>query len=810
MLDPLAPLDCTPVTPTEALAALRHKLRGSRDPDGISPRALRILPAEAVSYVADVATYSLRYGVVPAAWWHSVITPVPKPGKDLTAASGYRPVAMTSLLSRTMERIIARRTEHIFQDKLRRQHGFLRGRNSASALAHILEPARKQASMSSRAPIEAQGAAHAQTSRKDRSRVYMHKTVLLCIDMTDAFTRIPHAEIIKTMREFGFDEVTIRWVTAWLLDRTFAVRHPLEAVSPNPLPASRGVPQGSVLGPLLFLLIMHILSTRLEQRRASAVTIQGATTVYLDHVMYADDLTIIASAPHVSSALRSANAWLKVVQRWARDMDVPISETKSTAMVCTKDADYSPTQYQHLLEGVTLTSGPICILGVWVNQRLDAEAHRAQIMKTVTPGLHMMERASWWVHPRTSRTLYTNYVLSHLLYAPSIYQCDRLDRWDTAHYAACRLISGAVMSSPAWSVVREAGFRSLKAEITKVGIYEMTRLKTVDRQIFKDFPPAVPVLTCLPYDVAGCDDSRVHFHIRIPKTAVKNVYLKRLSNELRLRGLEPSPPTAAGPWLATDGTVPGSDRPDDEPPRRPAAAAVISDRETPFVVVDRSEGSPSPKACSYSTECEAGLSGLQLLRRDLEARRDRGTPARHAYWITDSLALGAALAKGPLRQTGTYEVWHWRDLLDLNRDFDVDVHIVFVYSHVGYAPNEAADTYADELSLTPAPPETRMWWNDYARYLAGQELMNDDDEEQQGAAAIRQQHGPPGPWFVAKQRISAADAKDLARLRVGLHPSLCSLDHYTPPSACPHCGNLVMGRGGTAVTHMFACTNAHV
>ena len=102
-----------PVTIEEVKTAiLKHNLNGCADPDGITPRLLRLLPPNALELLAKLFDLASA-GRVPRAWKDSVIVALPKPGpnRDYTLAGSWRPIALTSLISRTWERVVALRLE---------------------------------------------------------------------------------------------------------------------------------------------------------------------------------------------------------------------------------------------------------------------------------------------------------------------------------------------------------------------------------------------------------------------------------------------------------------------------------------------------------------------------------------------------------------------------------------------------------------------------------------------------------------------------------------------------------------------------
>ena len=196
------------ISPAEVFEAIRmHPSTNCPDPSGISLAALQAVPFGALhQYLADWFSDCMRRGEVPNDWKLGLITPVFK-GKDKPEgeAASYRPVSITSYISRTWERILVMRME----DRLARLHnsqfGFLRGRTSEQLLGHIRRTLRRT------------------TGVRDKETNKYFVAAGVSFDCTDAFCKIGAATAAKAMRRIGVDESTIRVITSWLTDRMQAV-----------------------------------------------------------------------------------------------------------------------------------------------------------------------------------------------------------------------------------------------------------------------------------------------------------------------------------------------------------------------------------------------------------------------------------------------------------------------------------------------------------------------------------------------------------------------------------------------------------
>ncbi|KAH8611451.1 putative Reverse transcriptase (RNA dependent DNA polymerase) [Trypanosoma vivax] len=181
--------------------------------------------------------YSLRAGQVPAKWRHGTIVPLLKPNKPANSMASFRPATLTSALCKLMERIAARRVRDCIEDKLQPEQAWFRpARSTLGTLMQMTSAVRR---------------------RKDGE-----KTEPVFIDYARAFDSVDHGCIVKELLSFGVEKHLVAWIAGFLKERTAQVR--VNNVLPEEISPSCGVPQGSVLGPLLFIVTADSLSKRLN------------------------------------------------------------------------------------------------------------------------------------------------------------------------------------------------------------------------------------------------------------------------------------------------------------------------------------------------------------------------------------------------------------------------------------------------------------------------------------------------------------------------------------------------------------------
>ena len=262
----------------------------SMGPDAMHPKLLRELAGSLSEPLCALFNKSLSSGVLPDEWKVALISPIYK-GGDKQRPENYRPISLTSVVVKLLERKIKEElvaylsTTGFISD---RQHGFTAGR---SCLSNLLTAREEWA--------------HLLNDRISVDVAY--------IDFQKAFDKVHHTKLLEKLVSLGIGGSLLSWIACFLSGRKQAVR--VGSALSDWIAVGSGVPQGSVLGPLLFMLFVNDLPTRLVSKS----------------LLFADDLKLWR-AIETDEDVKTLQRDLSVLYDWSQENQLPINLGKCVVL----------------------------------------------------------------------------------------------------------------------------------------------------------------------------------------------------------------------------------------------------------------------------------------------------------------------------------------------------------------------------------------------------------------------------------------------------------------------------------------------
>ena len=196
-------------------------------PDKLSIFHLKHLGPRATAYLTALFNDSVNSSRIPAIWKSSIVIPIPKPGKDSSQGTSYRPISLICPAAKVLEALILPTVNaHLLPAD--DQHGLRPGHSTTSALLQLTTD----------------------ISTGFNQNKPPHRTVCVAVDLTAAFDTVSHNVLISKISRSTFPEVTCRWLSCCLRGRQAVTS--CRGVKSSARIVHTGVPQGSKLSPSLF------------------------------------------------------------------------------------------------------------------------------------------------------------------------------------------------------------------------------------------------------------------------------------------------------------------------------------------------------------------------------------------------------------------------------------------------------------------------------------------------------------------------------------------------------------------------------
>lgn len=327
---------------------------------------------------------SLNFSFVPKSWRGTLVTYIPKAGKDTySTADAYRPICLISFLFKTLEKLVDKKIRFIDLEHNKldsSQHAYQEGKGTESAIHSLLSYIEK-----------------ALDSDKINLTVF--------IDISGAFDKTPIDVIEKHARLMGIENWTIKWMVTALKNRRVKSQNENSNIVIKPV---KGIPQGGCLSPLMWCLVVHFLLPRLK-------------SIGMKVTCYADDVAISLVGNDCFTLCEKMNEAMKILKTWCLETGLHVNPKKTQMMRFTRRTKKGMEMKPLKLFGevLTLEKDYIKYLGVYLDPKLSMKSHIEEVYKKAVKSLwatRRMVQQSWGLTPTRMKYLYNQIILPRITY----------------------------------------------------------------------------------------------------------------------------------------------------------------------------------------------------------------------------------------------------------------------------------------------------------------------------------------------------------------------------------------------------------
>ena len=344
----------------------------------------------------------MKDGKMPIMLKSSIVRPIYKNGSK-SDYNNYRPISILPAIEKIMEEVLVRRiTDFIRKYKIidDRQYGFQKGKNINQLLGKFANRVNENLSNN------------------------LHSLIMF-IDFSKAFDTIPHDKLLKSLERSGLRGQCYKLLQDYLKNRTFAVK--VGTSLSTTIDIKYGVPQGSKLGPILFLLYANDMIQQLNNENVFA---------------YADDTAIINSSICLHKAIDKCQKELDIISKWCHDNGLIINARKTKIMYIRPNRKSQQSSISIYYRNFCQNSrekaikleivGEYKYLGVTVDQLFNWHTHVANIRKKLRKACFILNRLSYCGNNKILKIVYHSLAESHIRYGITAWgsstHCSQLQR----------------------------------------------------------------------------------------------------------------------------------------------------------------------------------------------------------------------------------------------------------------------------------------------------------------------------------------------------------------------------------------------
>ena len=381
--------------------------------DGIPVKFLKCNLDVSSKILCHIINLSITTKIVPSGWKVAEVVPLFKSG-DMSKPENYRLISILPSASKLLEKVVHKQLYAFLQRHSlfsNAQFGFRKGHSTSSCILHLTDV----------------------IYRNMDSSLF---TGVVFLDLKKAFDTVDHSILLKKLYKYSISVESITWFESYLTGRKQLIK--VNGVKSSLRDVLCGVPQGSILGPLLFILYINDLFEYLTDTRIN---------------LYADDTALYYADSVQDSLMSTLSSEMHVVGEWLRANKLTLNIAKTKFVIFGTAAKLRNLQDIPLkLYGETIEKlDSMKYLGVFLDSNLSFDRHIDYIVDKAAKKIGVIRKVNECLYRSTALTLYKSLVLPLFDYCDTVYMCTsmgNLSKLQLLQNQACRtiLLAGIYMS----------------------------------------------------------------------------------------------------------------------------------------------------------------------------------------------------------------------------------------------------------------------------------------------------------------------------------------------------------------------------
>lgn len=433
-------------------------------PDDVSPRVLHAGRKILSPILTKFFNASLSSGIYPDLWKRAHITPIHKKD-DPSLTSNYRPVSLLSCTSKVFEKIVTNKLMAYLGDLITdKQSGFLPFHSTVTQLLEIYDEI-----------------VQALNCQKEIQ--------FLFFDISKAFDRVWHRGLLFKLEKFGIKNTMLQWFKSYLTNRKQCVI--LKGTKSEYLSIDAGVPQGSVLGPTLFLLYINDLPSGIINNIR----------------LFADDTCLYVASEEMHNKTQSINRDMDLIRNWASQWLVNFNASKTVNLLVSRRRE--PTKLNITFSGKIITpSEEHKHLGILINSKGTWRNHVEVLITSAHKKLSIFRGLKYKLDRKSLEIMYKTVIRPCFEYGDVIWDnidTDLVIKLEHIQKDCLRVITGLTRSVSTDKLYLEAGFHTLaeRRHIHKLIMFHKIVKNSAPRALSNKLPPTTAIRN--PYNVRNND-----------------------------------------------------------------------------------------------------------------------------------------------------------------------------------------------------------------------------------------------------------------------------------------------------------------